>query len=311
MSYNSEFIANPQAFGNQYSLYPFCEMQVNQAHMRDLVLGNGDTFTEVRGDNKVAFCDIRKARTFPDVPADLGGSYHEHRKLLVMHITSNPPHKDAFPVYYLPWAQDHMFRMKLKPSPHHAKTTEVWGWGMFGGATITPNVFVTAAVQGCSVFVRGDPESPLVYHVNASGKNPPSGATLAAATDAPFLEAARFKARSMARLTRRAQQQFPKEGPKVGGIRQPPARSNAGAAHLTDYMPGMMPTALDQLKQDYEDEIPEADLVEVQQFGTIFGFRANRDWAFYRQTRTTVSSRTAGKWRDEFRDPVCLKFWPS
>ena len=228
-----------------------------------------------------------------------------------MHITSDKPHAGAFPVYYLPWSINQMFRMKLKPSPKHPKKNESWFFGLAGGDTIVPNIFVTAAVQGCSVFVRGDPESPLVYHVNASGKNPPSGATLATANDAEFLEAARFKHRAMKQWTALAQGEHPKEGPKVGGVRRAPAQSFTGSAQLRDYMPQMKPTALQGLQQAYEEEYPTADLVEVSQFGTVFGFRADRDWAFYRQTRTTVSSRTSGEWTDEFRDPVCIKFWPS
>jgi hypothetical protein len=293
-------------------MIPFCEMQVNQAHMRDLALSDGTNFTEVRGDNKVAFCDIRPATSFADVPGDLGGSYHEYKGLLVMHITSHSPHSGAFPVYFLPWDTDEMYRMKLKPSPHHAKRTERWFLGMLGGDTIVPNIFVTAAVQGCSVFVRGDPESPVVYHVNASGSNPVSGATLASADSRQFLEAAQHKATVMTQRTALAQQERPKEGPKLPtGMRGAPGRSLSGEAHLTDYMPGMLPAFQDRSKQNYARilNVPATD-VEVQQFGTIFGFRQDRDWVFYRQTRTALSYRRNGVWTDEFRDPVCLKFWP-
>ncbi len=163
------------------------------------------------------------------------------------------------------------------------------------------------------MFVRGDPESPVVYHVNASSSNPLSGATLRSADDMQFLEAAQHKATRMTQWTALAQLERPKEGPKLlTGQRGAPARSFSGQTHLTDYMPGMLPAFLSRHQQNYAHllGIPATD-VEVQQFGTVFGFRAERDWVFYYQTRTALSYRRDGVWHDEFRDPVCLKFWPT
>jgi hypothetical protein len=293
------FVQNPQAFANQYTLMPFCETHVNQAHMKKLALSDGTSMTQVQGDNKVAYCDILPARSFRSgVPGDQGGSYHEAGNLLVMHITSDRPHANAIPVYFLPWEADRMFRMKLKPSPHHAQKTETWFFGLLGGGAITPNVFVTAAVQGCSVFVEGDPASPVVYHVNAVSTDP-AGGSLDTTDHWTYLKTAKFKADYMTSRMQLGSKKYP----KTMSAHAP------GAVHLMDYMPAAAPANNAWLTDHYKEEL-RTETATVYQFGTIFGIRESKTWVFYRQTRTMVDYQAGGRWVTEFRNPMCLRFWP-
>jgi hypothetical protein len=298
MSYTKIFAQNPQAFAARYTLIPYCQMDVNQAHIKQLALSDGTHLKQVQGDNKVAFLDIVPASSFSHVPADLGGSYHDVGNLLVMHITTHRQNANALPVYYLPWAGDQMFRMKLKPSPNHAKRTDTWFFGLLGGDVITPNIFVTAAVQGCSVFVEGDPASPVVYHVNAGGTNPTGGATNTS-DNRMFVQTVQFKADYMTSRMQMASQRYP----KTTSTHAP------DSAHLMDYMPGMAPNNLTWLTDKYKRKL-NSDDVTVLQFGTIFGLREQNTWVFYRQTRTLLDYKVGDHWKTEFRDPVCLRFWP-
>lgn len=64
---------------------------------------------------------------------------------------------DGFYSYYLPWMKDTVVRMTLRPSKNVVNVTE----------KEDPDFFFTAAVNGCSVIVEGDPLFPTVYHANA------------------------------------------------------------------------------------------------------------------------------------------------
>jgi hypothetical protein len=297
MSFTKQFAQYPQAFGNQYTLMPSCDKPLNQAHLKSLALSDHTELHQVQGDNKVAFCDILSANTV-DVGGDMGGNYRGVGNLMVMKITADRPNPDALPVYYLPWNIDQMFRIKLKPSPHHAQKTPTWFYGAFGGETIVPNVFITAAVQGCSVFVEGDPTCPVVYHVNAASASQPGG-TLDTNDQMLFLATAQHKRQHMTTRMQTAQREFPKTN-------SPHA---VGAAHLMDYMPDRAPDDIAALTARYAHELA-TDNLEVSQFGTIFGMRENDAWVFYRQTRTLVDYRLATGWITEFRNPVCQRFWP-
>jgi hypothetical protein len=56
------------------------------------------------------------------------------------------------PLYYLPWGPNQAYRMTLTPPE---------------GATEDPDFFLTAEVNGCSIFIDGPPTAPTVYHLNA------------------------------------------------------------------------------------------------------------------------------------------------
>jgi len=70
---------------------------------------------------------------------------------------SNTLTGDGFYSYYLPWMKDTIVRMTLRPSKNVVNVTD----------KEDPDYFFTAAVNGCSVIVEGDPLFPTVYHANA------------------------------------------------------------------------------------------------------------------------------------------------
>ena len=165
----AEFLRAPHGFASMHCLYPYADPVTNDAHMKELALNDGTTFTEVRGDNKVAYCHITSAGTVNPLPSDGSplASYSRDQNLLVMRITYQPA-ADAVPCYYLPWKLNHLMRMKLKPSPKHPARDP-------GQQILQPELFVTAALQGCSVLVSGTPDQPVVAHVNAQRIIGPNG----------------------------------------------------------------------------------------------------------------------------------------
>jgi hypothetical protein len=97
------------------------------------------------------------------------------------------------PCYWLPWAKDGAVQIKLKPSkrnaqspkPHHRATVTAADSSSIQlaknpgdlkardvGDDLDPDLFFTGMMNGCSVWVSGDPAEPLVYHINrASHRN--------------------------------------------------------------------------------------------------------------------------------------------
>lgn len=70
---------------------------------------------------------------------------------------------NAAPVWWLPWESRHMVKIKIA-----AQATAVQDSA--GVALPNPDLFFTAAVSGCSVFVRGGNVTPSIYHGGINGK---------------------------------------------------------------------------------------------------------------------------------------------
>lgn len=306
--FNDQFLGAPAVFANNHTLYPFADAVVNQGQMKALSLSDGSQFTQVQGENKVAWCNIVLATGFSGaIPPDITGDYRKDRDLYLMRITYAKS-GEAFPVYYLPWAPNAVFRIKLKPSPNHPTQT-----GMpFFKTTVEPSVFVTAAVQGCSVIVSGDAKQPVVYHLNAQAVQGPLGEELSSPNDHDALAAANAKRLHMLGRYNLARTEKPKEGRKAFGL-HPPQTFTSQSAHVDDYMPDMLGTRHPALVARYLHGVQG----EVSQFGTVFGVRVGENWSFYRQTRTRVVrlgpyNPLTLDYDDQsgWVDPVCVRFWP-
>jgi hypothetical protein len=297
------FVSRPHAFANMHCLYPYSDPLTRPDLVATLAMAGGGDFSEIRGENKVGFCEILPCAMVDPLPSDLAPqlSYTKDIGLFVMRVTYNRASPTAVPVYYLPWRKDHMMRIKLKPSPNHPKQEL--------GATLDPDLFVTAALQGCTVMVSGDPAQRLVYHLNAASTKGPGNETFGG-DDADFDIAAQAKTGHMLAEFGRAQASHPKEGPKLGGIRQPAANPVTRGVHVTDYMIGSKPAPNAFLKDHYKRRFG-ANVI-VAQYGTVYGIRTGGSWAFYRQTRTRVGYRPPGAnyYVDEWVDPVAVRFWP-
>ena len=66
----------------------------------------------------------------------------------------NTPDPNKVPIYYLPWCPGKVLDLTIP-----AKNALV----------ASPDIFFTAAINGCSVFIQGTPANPTIYH---AGGNP-------------------------------------------------------------------------------------------------------------------------------------------
>ncbi len=298
------FMNRPHGFASIHCVYPNADPVARLDQLHSVDLAGGGNFTEIRGENKVSFCQILPCAMVNPLPSDLSPviSYTNDIGLWVMRITHNRPGPSAVPAYYLPWRKDHLMRMKLKPSPNHPKQEH--------GITLDPDLFVTAALQGCTVIVSGEPAQPLVYHLNAASVRGAGGETFAG-DDADFAVAAQAKIGHMQNLFGQSQAQQPKEGPVVGGIRQPPVNVVTQGAHVTDYMRGIQPGPNAALR-NYYSRLLGVRNPSVEQYGTVFGIRGGGVWKFYRQTRNRVGYQplNGAGYVYTWMDPVCVRFWP-
>lgn len=317
---NEQFLANPQKFARQWALYPtqgHRAFAMNAEHIKVLGLDEHRAVQQVQGTNKVRYCEIRRPAGL-GVAGDFGGLYDLDLNLCAMRITNLPASASSFPVYYLPWAENETARMKLKPSPNHPARDG-------RGRIIDPDVFVTAAVQGCSVFIDGTQEQPLIYHINAAGTG---GPVFEAGTDALARQSARAKIDEMRNRHERAQRLFPKDR-RNRNPRHAPKRYSA-EAHMTNYMGAFVtPTGRGELTARHDTAsiwnlwgLLGGGHTETIQAGSIFGIRRNGKWVFFRQTRTRITYDVLEPNDAPYGPPVvrreskwlatqCVQFWPT
>ncbi|NOK17500.1 hypothetical protein [Corallococcus carmarthensis] len=203
-------------------------------------------------------------------------------------LVGGPVVAQSFNIYYLHWGFDSTHCVRL-------------------GADA--NYFVTAALQGCSIFVTGDPTSPTVYHLNAN----------AAGANAPN-DAARYQAKVQVMEAR-----FNAARKVMGGNQQ-----SSASASMLDYMPGMLSVAgTAQLEYDHGvsgtswhhvgthafRSFWKVDQDELMQFGTVFGVRKEGRWSFYFQKRSRHEYRyktwMSGSARHAEWTAECRRFWPA
>lgn len=141
---NAEFIANPLDFMKQYPLHPVTGPQK--------VTDKGN-YHSVNKSDRVAFMDIKQG-----LPPDVQGLQElglPNNDLSQSHIATcyeaDNPDSSRIPVFWLPYRHQSTFRITLLPPEKQP----------------LPNFFLTAALDGCSIYVEGPPDKPTVYHINA------------------------------------------------------------------------------------------------------------------------------------------------
>lgn len=166
---------------------------------------------------------------------------------------------DYIAAYFLPWTSDHLTRIVIPPKvPTRAGISDALR------RQSDPDLFFTAAVNGCSVFVEGDPRHPTVYHAGTTENRSNPG------DKNPFVAG-----NARVHWTRLFDQQ------RLGG-------GAYGSVHKDDYVnylgTGTTPEAL-QYKAFLESEAStRMKIHSVTAEGSVFGVRDPQGaWAFYLQ----------------------------
>ena len=165
---------------------------------------------------------------------------------------------EAKSIYFLPWDESGaIIKLHLPTKGRHNPD---------------PDVFFTAAINGCSVFVQGDPDNPTVYH--AGGNTGRSDHN----------DAARFWRHALVNHmkssdTAQARGKIQAEVNKTDYVRTPGTQSNSST-----------PTA-DKYEQELRQRLNKKGsftVTMVSPWGCVFGLRTGNNWEFYLQENGTV-----------------------
>ncbi|EPX64539.1 hypothetical protein D187_003275 [Cystobacter fuscus DSM 2262] len=221
-----------------------------------------------------------------------------------------------FPCFWLPWGGDKTYKVTLVDK----RPFKVGG---------EPKIFLTAAVDGCSVFVEGTEEEPTVYHANAMGQNP-SGFDLNTQRYAVRVD------RSMLMRDRLLAIPEPKRGTGSG------LRVAEGGDYMIDFLQALPPQEEQRLKDEAAQWLRKKKIqpgqgtaqgangavrdmgiqVEAHQ-GTVFGVKKNKRWSFYYQRRVSMKYSTPKSGRTDLSktknwntysmwlSAEVVKFWPT
>lgn len=165
------------------------------------------------------------------------------------------------PVWFLPWESRHLIELAIPPRRNEDDDDPE-----------DPKIFFTAAINGCSVFVRGDPRSPTVMHAGISQGQTPYGND--PSTFWRHLVEANLAA----------------EGEHTG---------KTWEVNNTDYInqtgvSGGAKTANTDRYLEWLKTLPSGPVTvsHVVPWGCVFGIRYGRLWSFYLQENATIHTYT-------------------
>ncbi|HTV42642.1 MAG TPA: hypothetical protein VMF08_18910 [Candidatus Sulfotelmatobacter sp.] len=261
MSLTSDFFASPLEFAKENSICPPDDIggyKGKQAAVLDTSgykgIGPGTEVTSVKYSRVMRSKKIGYIELFNDMRA-----VGNNEGLGVVRLkTQYSTFGEAGPVYFLPWdAGGAIVKLRIPNKGAHAPD---------------PDIFFTAAINGCSVFVQGNPDAPTVYH--AGGGTGRSDAN----------DAARFWRQTLANHIKDSQSAQGRG--KIGG-----------EVNKTDYVktPGTVNNQSTPRAEAYERQLKEKlnkkksfQVTTVFPWGCVFGVRTGVNWAFYLQENATV-----------------------
>lgn len=165
------------------------------------------------------------------------------------------------PTYFLPWdAGGAIVEVTIPREGEISKDSHI----------LDPPRFFTAAINGCSIFIQGDPDRPTIHHAGGDtgrGKD--------------YLAGAAFWREIITRFADLDKGSFKTEISKIDYITDPSVRMESGAAttqHAKDYRAW--------LNDKYKNVL---NVQLVAPWGCVMGFRDNGAWSFYLQENVSVA----------------------
>lgn len=208
------------------------------------------------------------------------------------------------PCWWLPWESRHMTKLKIEPLGPQLTDSN-------GQNIHNPSLFFTAALSGCSVFVRGHIQEPRIYHGGITGDLFDKGKVKGVFNKK---EMGKFKlGRDSASFWRRV----------LGGMDYGPG----GMKFDGNYKTGVSEVNLNHYVSDHgTNTTVNADGLErflksnqqrngievhaVMPWGSVFGVRDRTTWSFYMQQNATVVYARNGAQMTECVLLSCTKFFP-
>jgi hypothetical protein len=210
-------------------------------------------FGALRGRNEMdALLMIRDEYRLAYSSLERSGAESYDLKIYADSQLAGPQKLNLLPVWYLPWRADRVTKIHIPV-------------GIAGDGS--PSLFFTSALSGCSVFVKGAPSAPMVYHAGTGeGRDP---ATLLAGTT-PQHWVALFD-------------------------RYSPNTPNRVEVNKTHYMGDETATVDLAAYMNFLKNTAKGNVVicSLQGAATVFGIRdAAMNWSFYLQQKVQVKYRT-------------------
>jgi|GEM_PF-1422782 len=298
---SSTFLSGPLDFARQHVL-ALAEAQTQAVDVRatHYVRNSPEeqetlAYSKISGTDRVAYADIELGQA--------GAGY------LGTHVVriSNQHAAGLFPIFWLPYRQNHTRKMTLKDKRDPAAARRAGG---------EPRVFFTSALNGCTVFIEGSLEHPTVTHANAGTFR---------VTQGPIDDTKTHDDRigRTLELERRI-----KLLPQPKNVTDPvkaagQTMSPSGILHGHSYLPNYFRD--NQARQNTIDATyvtgalvllgiaPAAvQSTTVDHTALVFGFksRTTEQWEFWVQQRARVAVRTAAGTQSTYVGRKVKPFWP-
>lgn len=212
------------------------------------------SFKEVSNGKKVALVNLVKREA--SKPGNEGGGTVD-----VFGTFTISAKTDWVPAYYLPWDEGGaIVNMTIPRAGTIGRDSHI----------LDPDIFFTAAINGCSIFIQGTPENPTVYH---AGGDTGRGDDMA--------RGAGFWREVLTNFADLSKGSFQTEINKMDYIKTP------GQVSASD---GKLTTARANeyekwLKDQYKKTL---DVKFVSPWGAVLGYRTNGRWTFYLQENATI-----------------------
>lgn len=256
--YNDLFSGTPEEILDVLKKYPIQPPDDVETYkgmkLRDIENARPDgsiAVSQISPTRKVAWLNFSKT-----AKGNIAYSMQERTAARTLVATSSyTPNTAHVACYWLPWnSEGGIISIKIPTA------------GSRGRDEPDPDLFFTAAINGCSVFVSGTPDSPTVYHCGGST----SQTTMAGG--------AKFWRDLMTRLVGGGgiQAEVNKtDYIKTDGIRDTGGGLTTQAAK--DYAAWLKSNTSDML-----------NITDVSPFGCVMGIRSGGNWKFYLQENATV-----------------------
>lgn len=171
------------------------------------------------------------------------------------------PKKKWVPAYYLPWDEGGaIVHMTIPKQGTISSESHV----------LDPDIFFTAAINGCSVFIQGTPENPTIYHAGGDTKRGDDMARGAA-----------FWREVLTNFADLSKGKFQTEVNKMDYIKTPGQVGSDGKLTTANAN-----TYEKWLKDKYKTTL---DVKFVTPWGCVLGYRYDGKWKFYLQENATIA----------------------
>jgi len=285
---DTKFVSDPLAFMKKFAALPTDYDSQSLAGMAIYDKGmsatkTDDLMTIERRERQIAFT------RFEEIAGVLRSRKNGYKLVFLPKGKLKHDISTYIPMWFLPWASNRLTSMRLPPkiplrpgaAPAHNRAAD-------------PDIFFTAAINGCSVIVHGDPKSPTVSHGGTTDPRSKTHDVNGHATEDPFLHGnARLH---WSELHKRYFGGAPGFGTTAG--------ISAGD-YINTMQMGNTPEAMEYKKFLSSTTPKSLRISHLQAQGCVFGLRdSGGNWSFYLQKNIELTVTRMKKKHGFFGDRV-------